>query len=61
MKSGSAFAEPPNSELAAEAAQLAENLPDGAAIEVTHLADLLKYLSREDRYDCNRFVTILQM
>lgn len=27
--------------LAAEAEQLAENLPNGAAIEVTHLIDLL--------------------
>ena len=35
--------------LAAETAQLAENLPDGAAIEVTHLADLLVYLPREDK------------
>ena len=47
--------------LAAEAAHLAENLPDGAkagicaaAIEEEHLADLLiRILSREDRYDCN--------
>ena len=54
--------------LAAEAAQLAENLPDGAAAgigaaagEVEHLADLLiRILSREDGYDCNRFVTIYQ-
>lgn len=32
---------PPKQALAAETAQLAENLPDDAAIKVTHLADLL--------------------
>ena len=32
---------PPEKTLAAKAAQLAENLANGAAIEVTHLIDLL--------------------
>ena len=36
-----ADAGPPEFTLAAEAEQPAENLPNGAAIEVTHLIDLL--------------------
>lgn len=55
--------------LAAETAQLAENLPDsvtigvaiGVAAKEEHLADLLfRILSREDRMDCNRFVMKMQ-
>ena len=54
--------------LAAEAAQLAQNLPDGAAVSVTitiavhekHLADLLLEFVSRGQLDSNKFVTFSQ-
>ena len=54
--------------LAADAAQLAEDLPNraairsavGVAIKEEHLADLLSVFVSRRQVDCNRFVTIYQ-
>ena len=59
-KGGPAGARPPKYASAAEATQLAKELPDRLAIKETHFVDLLKYLSREDNMNCNRFVIFLQ-